>query len=330
MKTAAVQAPATWANARERGVYGLMWLMYWGLRILRRPILTPVVRAVILYFFCCVRSAREASLDYLRRVEKAFPAAGLRPDWRTSLRHFSAFGDAILDKFDAWAGRLPAGTVVLNDDAGIHQDVAVGRGGLIIGAHLGNAEVCRAVASINRFARLNVLAHTHHAVNINRLLGMAGASQFELLQVTAVDMALVLRLRERISAGEWVVIAGDRVAVHGGRSVGVCLLDAPAALPIGPYVLGAMLECRVVLMFCLRRAGVHQLYFESFADKIAWSRLERDTVIRDWAGRFAERLEHYMQLEPLQWFNFYKFWSATAAGSAVAAGRGGARGAVGR
>ena len=315
----------SWADAQERGIYQLMRLILFGLQVMRRQLLMPFVRLVTIYFFLFGRRARAASLDYLRRIEIAMPSAGLRANWRTSYRHFSAFGDAILDKFDAWAGRLPIGSVVFNNSGEISRKIDAGRGGLIIGAHLGNAEICRALAGINHRAKLNVLAHTRHAASFNRLLGMAGAAGFELLQVTELDMALAFTLRERIEAGEWVFIAGDRAPVHGGRTVEAQLLGGTADLPIGPYVLGALLGCPVFLMFCLRQSGRYQVYFESFAEKVSWSRPEREAVIAALAARFALRLEHYLRLEPLQWFNFYQFWSPPRAGVNAATGPAGLR-----
>jgi len=140
------------------------------------------------------------------------------------------------------------------------------------------------------------------------VLAMAGASELELLQVTEFGPAVALVLKERIDRGEWVVIAGDRVPVHGGRTVDVRFLGGIAPLPVGPYLLGALLECPVHLLFCLRRAGTNYIYFEPFAERLAWPRAERDAALAREAQRFADRLEHYVRLDPLQWFNFYPFW----------------------
>jgi predicted LPLAT superfamily acyltransferase len=43
-------------------------------------------------------------------------------------------------------------------------------------------------------------------------------------------------------------------------------------------------------------------------ERIAWERASRDAVIAEHAQRYAQRLEHYLRLAPLQWFNFYRFW----------------------
>ena len=298
---------SSWATTRERGALIAMRLMVIGLRLPRR-LASPIVHAATLYFFVFGRRTRRLSLEYLARIAREAPQSGVGPSRRCAYRHFIAFAHAILDKLDAWSGRLDYRHVVFEDRARLRDAAGSGRGRLVIGSHLGNLEVCRALASLNRRVRLNVLVHTRHAAYFNRVLAMAGASELELLQVTEFGPAVALVLKERIDRGEWVVIAGDRVPVHGGRTVDVRFLGGIAPLPVGPYLLGALLECPVHLLFCLRRAGTHCVYFEPFAERLAWSRAERDAALAREAQRFADRLEHYIRLEPLQWFNFYPFW----------------------
>lgn len=108
--------------------------------------------------------------------------------------------------------------------------------------------------------------------------------------------------------GEWVVIAADRVPVHGGRTVEVTFLGDRAPLPIGPYVMASLFACPVYLMFVLRRGGRNHAYFERFAERVTLPRASRDAALAAYAQNYAERLEHYLRLEPLQWFNYYPFW----------------------
>jgi predicted LPLAT superfamily acyltransferase len=308
---------ASWATTRERGSLLMMRLMVLGLKLLSRPVTTPFVYAVALYFFLFSRRAREVSHEYLRRIAREVPESGLRPDRRCVYRHFVAFAHAIRDKLEAWSGRLDYAEVQFDEHARLRTTAAGDRGVLVIGSHLGNLEVCRALACLNRRVRLNVLVHTRHAAYFTRVLEMAGASRFELLQVGNFDAATALALKQRIDRGEWVVITGDRVPVHGGRTVDVRFLGGTAPVPVGPYVLAALLECPVHLLFCLRRAGRNHVYFEPFAERISWSRGEREAVIAVQAQHFADRLAHYVRLAPLQWFNFYPFWHAARAGTSV-------------
>jgi predicted LPLAT superfamily acyltransferase len=308
MSSTGAGVQASWASTRERGTLFAMRVMFVALRRCARPVMLPVVHAVTCYFFLFGRGARKASLAYLQRVERLLPQSGLTPKWSCAYRHFAAFATAILDKIDAWTGRLGYDGVSFENHAALRAIVDSGRGMLVIGSHLGNLEVCRALATLNNRVRLNVLVHTKHAASFNRILKMAGARDVELVQVTEMNPAIALDLKDRIDRGEWVVIAGDRVPVHGGRTVDVQFFGGVAPLPIGPYVLAALLGSPVLLLFCLRHLGRNHVYFEPFAERIHWRRSERDAALASLAQRYAQRLEHYLRIAPLQWFNFYPFW----------------------
>jgi predicted LPLAT superfamily acyltransferase len=76
----------------------------------------------------------------------------------------------------------------------------------------------------------------------------------------------MLQLHERLERGEWLAIAGDRVPLHGGRSVTVDFLGHPA-FPQGPWLLAGLLKCPVNLLMCLKQPdGHYRLTLEPFAD----------------------------------------------------------------
>jgi predicted LPLAT superfamily acyltransferase len=305
-------APAAWAATRERGALVMMWLMFHGVKLLSRPLAMPFIYLSTAYFYVFGRGARAASRDYLARVAAAAPDLGIDARPLHVYRHFVSFARAIVDKQNAWLGRINYSQVGIEDHARMRVMAQGARGVLVIGSHLGNLELCRALATLNRRVRLNVLVHTRHSRSFNQVLRMAGATQVELIQVSELSAATALMLKSRVDQGEWVVIAGDRVPVHGGRTVDVQLLGATAAVPVGPYVLASVLECPVHLLFCLRRVAGYRVYFEPFCEQVRWQRAQRDAIIADLAQRFAARLEHYLLMEPLQWFNFYRFWRSAA------------------
>jgi predicted LPLAT superfamily acyltransferase len=63
-------------------------------------------------------------------------------------------------------------------------------------------------------------------------------------------------------------------------------------------------------MFCLREANGHTVYFEHFADRIELPRGNRDGVLAELVAQYAKRLEHYCLRAPLQFYNFFDFWSS--------------------
>lgn len=299
-----------WARQRERGSFLLMKFTAGAVRVLGRRALSPLLYAIVLYFFVFGRQARRSILQYQHNLARWAERPDLAPRFGSVLTQFMTFADALLDKLDVWNGRLGLDQIALIDPDDLRQHLHDGsRGQLLVTAHLGNLEVCRALAELGEKVQMNVLVHTKHAAQFNRLLGEAGASHLRLIQVSELDPAVMLQLSERLERGEWLAIAGDRVPLHGGRNVTVDFLGQPAAFPQGPWLLAGLLRCPVNLMHCLKIDGHYQVHLESFADAVQWTRRDRDAVIHAWVQRYAERLGQHCLSAPRQWFNFYPFWN---------------------
>ena len=297
-----------WADHKERGSLHLMQLTAFGVKLLGRRLLSPVLYGIVLYFFVFGGRARRSIGQYQQRLADWSGQSALRPTRRRVFGQFMAFADALLDKLDVWNGRLKIEDIDIIDPALLRTQLRAERGQMLVGAHLGNLEVCRALAELGEKVTMNVLVHTKHAEQFNRLLGEAGASHLRLIQVSELNPAVMLQLNQRLENGEWLAIAGDRVPLQGGRQVRVDFLGQPAAFPQGPWLLAGLLKCPVNLLFCLKREGRYRVILEPFAEAVMWRRSDRDQVIAHWAGRYAERLGHYCLEAPQQWFNFYPFW----------------------
>lgn len=298
-----------WAAQEERGSFLLMKLTALAVRHLGRRLLSPLLYLIVFYFFLFGARARRSAHEYQRNLANWSGRQDLRPSLGRVFAQFMAFADALLDKLDIWHGKLPREQIELVDPTNLRAQLRGPRGQMLVGAHLGNLEVCRALAELGEKVRMNVLVHTRHAEQFNRLLGEAGASHLRLIQVSELDPAIMLQLSERLERGEWLAIAGDRVPLHGGRTVTADFLGRPAAFPQGPWLLAGLLRCPLNLMSCLKIDGRYRVILEPFAERVEWRRSERDAVIQGWVQRYALRLGERCLDAPYQWFNFYPFWN---------------------
>jgi len=275
----------------------------------RRGCLVMLV-PVVLYFYLSGRTQRAASRNYLSRV------LGRRAGWGDGFRHFMDFAERALDTLAAWLGTIPADAVDLSE-AGLLDHIATEpRGGLLVVSHHGNAELVRALVKTELRDRLSVLVHTRHAENYNRILReFRPEAAARLIQVTDIGPDTAIHLKACVERGEWVAIAGDRVPVlsrdrsRDNRVSRVPFLGAPAAFSHGPWVLAAVLDCPVYLLFCRRTgSGRWQVSFERFAERIVLPRGDRAGALVAYIGRYAERLAAECRAAPWQWYNFFDFW----------------------
>ena len=273
----------------------------------------------MLYFFVSARRARQHIRQYLSYLATWSGRDTLQPTTRSVFNHFIAFADHLLDRLDVWRGALGFDQITLVDPTGIRsrllQSVHGGRGEILVVTHLGNPDVCRAMAQLGEQVPLNVLVHNHHVAHFNRLLGEAGDRSMRLIQVSELDTAMMMDLSQRVERGEWLAIAGDRVPLHDGRRVTVNFLGHQAAFPQGPWLLAGLLRCRVNLVCCLKVAGRYRIYLDPLLEAPTWTHGQRDETIRDWVQQYADHLAKQCLLAPHQWFNFYAYWAAAEDGA---------------
>ncbi|SFU77540.1 LpxL/LpxP family acyltransferase [Pseudoduganella namucuonensis] len=298
-------APRHWAAINEVSFVAGMRLLFWIFRVLGRWPFHLLLYPVLCWYLLTSPRARRVSAAYLDRVRAYAPVPRLGV-----LRHFAAFAESILDKMLLWGGVYDVGAVTLHGEDAFNRMLACGQGGLLICSHFGNLELCRVLSRQRPDVKLTVLVHTRHAQAFNRMLARLNPdSQLNLMQVTELTAATAMQLSERVGRGELVVIAGDRVPVSDRPRVAVAdFLGAPAAFPVGPYVLANALQCPVFLLFPLQRAGRASLHFEPFRASLRLPRQGRDAALAALAADYAARLQHYCAQAPLQWFNFYDFW----------------------
>lgn len=277
------------------------WLGRWPFRVCVYP--------VVFVHWLSNATARRASLDYLRQLHAHAPGTfDHAPGIGASLRHFAMFAETLLDKILAMGGRYPPEKVTTHRDVMMAM-VKQGQGGVIITAHIGCLELCQVLADSVPGFRLTALVHTAHAAQFNRLLDrLDPANGVRLMQVTEMGPATATLLAERVAAGEFIAIAGDRVPLQGGRSVSVPFLGRPAPFPIGAYALASALACRTFTMACLHDGDGYEVRFESFVESVRLPRGSRDAALAQYAGLFAQWLERQVVRAPLDWFNFFPFW----------------------
>lgn len=310
--TAAIKNPH-WAEIGESTFVAGIWLLYWVHRLLGRWPFRLCIYPVVAVHWWTRPLVRRASRQYFERLQAQTGALGHTPDWRDGIRHLALFAETMLDKLVAASGRYPAELVKSTGRDAIYAAVQRGQGGLIITAHTGCLELCRILEQKRGLLRLNVLVHTRHAEKFNRMLKRLNPhNDFKLIEVTEVGPATAVMLAEKVAAGEFIAIAGDRIPVFASKTVQAMFLGHPAPLPVGPYVLASLLQCPVFALGCLHEGKGYRLYFNQLADRIQLPRREREAAMAVYAQRYVDALTEWLVRSPYDWFNFFPFWDQMA------------------
>ncbi|WP_286296252.1 glycosyltransferase family 2 protein [Vibrio apostichopi] len=305
-----------WSRTQERGTVLGIKLLLAVYTLLGRGVFNLILRGVMRYYHLTGKRARNASEQYLFQLKAYAEQQNIElPAELTSYNHLLSFGHTMLDKLAAWKGDFSADNLTIHGQEQFESMVANQQGVLILGSHLGNIELCRALGRRHSNIKINALVFTEHAERFNSVMKAVNPqSDLNLIQVTSMGPDTAILLQQKLEQGEWIVIVGDRTSTSKeSRSVWAEFLGKEAPFPQGPFMLASVLKAPVFLLFGLRddsQAKPHfNVYFEHFSDKIELPRKTREQSLQQVVQKYANRLQHYTLKAPLQWYNFFNFWT---------------------
>ncbi|PSW57231.1 glycosyltransferase family 2 protein [Photobacterium leiognathi] len=304
-----------WSSHAERGtILGIKTLLA-VYSLLGRKAFNVLLKAVMGYYYLTGKKARKASEDYLEQLESYASDNQLAlPAKLNSYDHLLSFGHTMLDKLVAWKGDYSENNLTIHGDEHFNELAKRQQGIVVLGSHLGNLELCRALSSRHPDIKINALVFTEHAERFNAVLKAINPdSDLNLIQVNELGADTAIMLQQKVEQGEWVVIVGDRTSVtKEQRVVWADFLGKPAPFPQGPFILASVLKVPVYTLFGLRddsKATPHfDVYFEPFSEQLILPRKTRETALQETVQQYASRLESYTIKAPLQWYNFFNFW----------------------
>lgn len=292
-----------WTQRPEGGGRFALWLIRTIVLRLGRPVGRLLLYPITLYFLLRRSAERHASLAYLRRV------FGREPSLLDGARHVHCFASTILDRPLFLTEHFRRFDVRTHGLEQLHAQMALDRGVLLLGAHVGSFEALRVLSLSRPDVRVAVLLDRSQNPALTHLLEELNPE----LARSVVDLAqpstdLMLKIKEAAERRTLIGLLGDRRRA-GEPGLPAMFLGEKACFPIAPYLIAATLKIPVSLCFGLYRGGRrYDLHFETFADHLDLPRGRREQALADCVQRYAARLEHHVRLAPYNWFNFYDFW----------------------
>lgn len=310
---------ARWVQEREMpGMYGMRLTMRLQ-RLLGRRFCALLLYPIVAAYYPFARAARQASQHYAQHLQHTAQAQGINLPHFSSYCHILHFARAMLDKLNAWQGLLHVGRDLLYTPGSrelLDEICDKGQGCLVLTSHLGNIEACRALIEEHRHIVLNAVVFEHNAQGFAQVMAhYVPKSRLNLIDAATVGPELAISLADKLSRGEWLAIAADRLPPHGAeRCLQANFLGARAAFAQGPFVLAQLFDVPVVQLFGCRQ-GKH-IYFSALplARQKVTRRSERLAAQQALCQAYCANLEQMALRYPYEWFNFFDFWQPVDGG----------------
>ena len=260
-----------------------------------------IVAFIVPFYMLFARRGYKAIYRYFRQRHGYTPAKAFRKTYRN---HF-LFGQMMLDRFAVYAGQRDRFTVENPDNDRFLPMLDRAEGCIIVGAHVGNPELCGYLLGQRR-KRIHFLIFGNEAHEVQKNRTATLADNFVRLIPVSDDLSHLFAVSQALSAGEIVSMPADR-AMGNARSVTCDFLGAPAPFPVGAFALAAQFNVPVLALFVLK-VGTLRYRIRVIPVGLSSDAVAKRTRMEGMARAFARELESVVRQYPEQWFNFYPFW----------------------
>lgn len=309
-----------WFNQKEKSRSGLGYFMM--LFVLKCfPSLFMRFLAYIIGFFYWIFSAKDRNFSKTFLTAAYSAGADFNKKRPSTLKHFISFALNVVENLQGWAKKFSFKNVSWqNDDVyNLVEKINSGEGAILLVSHLGNAQMMKALASMNE-------AGTRRKIDITSVMDikMTGGftkllehvnpdSTFHVISSDSIGPDTIFILEERLKNGELVVIAGDRIGSHSDRFIEFDFLGRKAKFPYGVYLMISLLNAPTYFVFGMRHSDLtlnpsYDMYVKKNDVTFDCTRKERENRIIKTAQNFIEELTVRVKEHPYQWYNFFDFW----------------------
>jgi predicted LPLAT superfamily acyltransferase len=220
------------------------------------------------------------------------------------------FGQTIIDKVAIMAGAKKAIKVDHPGGQALDSLVAMGKGGILVSAHVGNWEV--AGQGLNRLnVPFNILMYENERANIKGYMDrVQKEKKIKIIGINEETKSHIIELHKAFSNNELVVMHGDRFR-EGAKTLTANFFGRPARFPAGPFIMAAKFGVPLGIVFAIKKNSTTYDFSCEEPILVPRARTEQqvEAACKEMLSKYVAALENKLREVPHQWFNYYDFWS---------------------
>jgi len=287
-----------WYQAKEQAAGAKRLLLTWKIyKIFGKKAVRVLAFFVTLFAFRGAKEQRRCSRKYLEII-------GLKPSLINQFRHFLEYSLSLVDRMEVFSGNYDYRRINFeSEDERNMLENDLDRGVFFICSHLGNIDIMRAFLAKNPDRHVNVFLSAEQCKIFQDFIKeIAVEMPVSTFPVEEIGVNTSIEIKERLSQGEIVFMAGNRVSKNSSNTEAE-LFGRKFLLPSGTFKFAQLMECNVYFAAALREGQNYRVYLKKF--EFSGSKSE---TLRRMQKEYAEFLEKLTPLAPLQFFHFYDFF----------------------
>jgi predicted LPLAT superfamily acyltransferase len=217
-------------------------------------------------------------------------------------KSYYTFGQTIIDKVSISAGMRDQFTYEFDGIETLKKLLAEQKGGVLISAHIGNFEIAEHFfGEIDINFQINLVTTDLEHSNIKKYLESVTQKPTVKFIIIKDDLSHIFEINAALGRNELICFTGDRY-FEGTKSLSDKLLGQEANFPAGPFLIASRLKVPVVFVYVMKEPNLH--YHLYAREAVVKHRDEKGLL-----SAYIENVESMLKKYPLQWFNYFDFWS---------------------
>ncbi len=256
-----------------------------------------LLRFVTFYYYLFAGVNRNAIVNFYTDTLNYSPKKAKK----LTRRNFYIFGQTLVDRFAYLVGRGDRFTYSFDGENYLLEMNEMGKGGILLSAHLGNWETAGNLLKKRVTQKINVLMIDAEVEKIKQYLDAStGGSHFNIIAIKN-DLSHVIKIKNALDNNEFVAMHADRF-IPNTKTIELDFLGKKAKFPLGPFLLASKFNAPVSIVFAIKETDYH---YALTATKPVFEKSSVEQI----AGQYIKELENKVKLNPEQWFNYYDFFS---------------------
>ncbi len=258
-----------------------------------------LLRFVSFYYFLFSRSSSRHIYYFFRKRMGFNTFRSLRGLYN----NYFTFGQILIDKIVVMSGLKVPYTFEFEGEHYLEEINKGGKGGILIGAHVGNYEL--AGHYFKRITvKVNIVMVDKEHQRIKEYLESVMSDRNLNIITIKEDLSHIYEISTALQNNELVAIHADRY-VEGNRIIEGTLLGGKAKFPIGPFAIATTFKVPVSFVHCYKENTGHYHLYTSAPKEYTGN---KQTAIPEALNDYIKDLEMKLQKYPEQWFNYFSFW----------------------
>jgi len=219
-------------------------------------------------------------------------------------RNYYLFGQTIIDKVVLMSGIPNRFTFNFDGEENLRKMVKLGKGGLLLSAHIGNWEIAgHLLKRLN--TKINIVMFDGEVQQIKDYLSSVTGERNVHVIVIRNDLSHIYEISDAFKNNELVCIHSDRF-IERNKTLMADFLGEKALFPAGPFILATTFKVPVSFVFALKETALHYHFFASEIKD--YSKLGKENGPEQMLKDFTVQMETKVKQYPEQWYNYYNFW----------------------